>query len=43
MGSKQDPLLTIMRDAMHEMTAGARIALEEAVKLRDAYEQLWPR
>lgn len=30
MGSKQDLLLTIMRDAMHEMTAGARAALEEA-------------
>jgi Tetracyclin repressor-like, C-terminal domain len=30
MGSKQDLLLTIMRDAMHEMTAGARLALEEA-------------
>jgi AcrR family transcriptional regulator len=30
MGSKQDLLLTIMRDAMHEMTAAARIALGEA-------------
>ena len=30
MGSKQDLLLTIMRDAMHEMTAAARLALEEA-------------
>jgi hypothetical protein len=30
MGGKQDLLLTIMRDAMHEMTAGARVALEEA-------------
>jgi AcrR family transcriptional regulator len=30
MGSKQDLLLTIMRDAMHEMTAGARAAMAEA-------------
>lgn len=30
MGSKQDLLLTIMRDAMHEMTAGARAALADA-------------
>jgi len=30
MGSKQDLLLTIMRDAMHEMVAGARSALENA-------------
>jgi AcrR family transcriptional regulator len=30
MGSKQDLLLTIMRDAMHELTAGARLALEGA-------------
>ena len=30
MGSKQDLLLTIMRDAMHEMTAAARLAMEEA-------------
>lgn len=30
MGSKQDLLLTIMRDAMHEMVAGARTAIEEA-------------
>jgi Tetracyclin repressor-like, C-terminal domain len=30
MGSKQDLLLTIMRDAMHEMTASARVALEQA-------------
>jgi TetR/AcrR family transcriptional regulator, cholesterol catabolism regulator len=30
MGSKQDLLLTIMRDAMHEMTAAARVAREEA-------------
>ena len=27
MGSKQDLLLTIMRDAMHEMVAGARAAI----------------
>jgi hypothetical protein len=27
MGSKQDLLLTIMRDAMHEMVAGARAAM----------------
>jgi hypothetical protein len=31
MGSKQDLLLTIMRDAMHEMVAGARVAMAEAV------------
>ncbi len=30
MGSKQDLLLTIMRDAMHEMIGGAREALAEA-------------
>ena len=30
MGSKQDLLLTIMRDAMHEMIGGAREALSEA-------------
>ncbi|HWA52615.1 MAG TPA: TetR/AcrR family transcriptional regulator [Solirubrobacterales bacterium] len=30
MGSKQDLLLTIMRDAMHEMVAGARKALAAA-------------
>jgi len=30
MGSKQDLLLTIMRDAMHEMVAGARAAMDEA-------------
>jgi hypothetical protein len=30
MGSKQDLLLTIMRDAMHEMVAGARAATESA-------------
>jgi AcrR family transcriptional regulator len=30
MGSKQDLLLTIMRDAMHEMVAGARAAIEKA-------------
>jgi AcrR family transcriptional regulator len=30
MGSKQDLLLTIMRDAMHEMVAGARAAMAEA-------------
>jgi AcrR family transcriptional regulator len=30
MGSKQDLLLTIMRDAMHEMIAGARNALAQA-------------
>jgi len=30
MGSKQDLLLTIMRDAMHEMVAGARTAMEDA-------------
>ncbi len=30
MGSKQDLLLTIMRDAMHEMVAGARAAIDEA-------------
>ncbi len=30
MGSKQDLLLTIMRDAMHEMIAGARRALADA-------------
>jgi len=30
MGGKQDLLLTIMRDAMHEMIAGARSALAEA-------------
>jgi AcrR family transcriptional regulator len=30
MGSKQDLLLTIMRDAMHEMVSGARAALEAA-------------
>jgi hypothetical protein len=32
MGSKQDLLLTIMRDAMHEMVAGARAALESAAE-----------
>jgi len=30
MGSKQDLLLTIMRDAMHEMVAGARAAMTDA-------------
>lgn len=30
MGSKQDLLLTIMRDAMHEMIAGAREAIADA-------------
>jgi AcrR family transcriptional regulator len=30
MGSKQDLLLTIMRDAMHELIEGARSALAEA-------------
>jgi AcrR family transcriptional regulator len=30
MGSKQDLLLTIMRDAMHEMVVGARVAMAEA-------------
>ena len=37
MGSKQDLLLTIMRDAMHEMVAGARAALEHA---NDPVEEL---